>query len=891
MNRAIRTTCPYCGVGCGVLASVKEDGVVDVRGDPDHPANFGRLCSKGAALGETLGLEERLLYPEIRGQRCDWNTALDTVAQGFSRAIRQHGPDSVAFYVSGQLLTEDYYVANKLMKGFIGSANIDTNSRLCMSSSVAGHQRAFGADTVPGNYQDLDLATLIVLVGSNTAWCHPVLYQRMRQAKENNPDLKIVAIDPRRTATGEIADLHLPVKPGSDALLFNGLLVYLHDSGDDNPHFTNAHTDGRIAAVAAARASAPTPAAVAAGCDLPEQDVLTFYRWFSHNEKTVSAYSQGVNQTSSGTDKVNAIINCHLLTGRIGRPGMGPFSLTGQPNAMGGREVGGLANQLAAHMNFDVENVDRVRRFWIASGIARQPGLKAVDLFRAVEEGKIKALWIMATNPVVSMPDADRVRRALAQCEFVVVSDCVRLTDTTALAHVLLPAEAWGEKNGTVTNSERRISRQRAFLEPAGEARPDWWIVGEVARRLGYAHAFDYRSAADVFREHAALSGFENNGQRDFDISGFESISDADYDAFPPRQWPVTPERPEGTARFFADGRFYTETGKARFVAVTPRVPGNVTDEEYPLVLNTGRVRDHWHTLTRTGLSPKLSMHTLEPCAEINPHDARKRGVRDGALVSLATRWGEMLARARVTDTQKPGSVFAPIHWNDQYARRARADALVNPVTDPVSGQPEFKHTPVDVAPYAPAWHAFLLSRRQLAIPDTSYCARATGKGFWRYELAGETTPEDWPRWARALLCAPVENGVHAVWIDYQDKSAGHYRGARIFDNRLESCLFIAASPEELPARDWLASLFAKENLSDVRAHLLAGGLPSQRPAADGGVICSCFGVGKNTIIDTIREKRLGSVEAVGELLKAGTNCGSCVPEIKALLRQAQSAA
>ncbi|MHB8535379.1 MAG: molybdopterin-dependent oxidoreductase [Sulfuricaulis sp.] len=890
MDHAIRTTCPYCGVGCGVLASVAPDGNVVVRGDPEHPANFGRLCSKGAALGETLGHAERLLHPEIRGQRCDWSTALDAVAENFSRALRQHGPESVAFYVSGQLLTEDYYVANKLMKGFIGSANIDTNSRLCMSSSVAGHQRAFGSDTVPGNYQDLELATLIVLVGSNTAWCHPVLYQRIRQARETNPDIKIVVVDPRRTATCEIADLHLPLKPGTDGLLFNGLLAYLHDNGDDNPHFIKAHTEGAIAALAAARASAPTPAAVAAACDLPEQDVRQFYRWFSRNEKTVSVYSQGVNQTSSGTDKVNAIINCHLLTGRIGRPGMGPFSLTGQPNAMGGREVGGLANQLAAHMNFEAASVDRVRRFWNASGTAAQPGLKAVDLFRAIEEGRIKALWIMATNPVVSLPDADRVRRALAQCEFVVVSDCTRATDTTAYAHVLLPASAWGEKDGTVTNSERRISRQRAFLKPPGEAKPDWWIVGEVARRLGYAHAFDYRSAADVFREHAALSGFENDGRRDFDISAFESLSDEDYEALPPRQWPVTLERPEGTARFFTDGRFYTENGKARFVAATPRAPGNPVDQDYPLVLNTGRVRDHWHTLTRTGLSPKLSMHMLEPCAEIHPQDAQTCDVRDGALVSLASRWGEMLARARVTDTQKPGSVFAPIHWNDQYARRARVDALVNPVVDPLSGQPEFKHTPVKLAPYRPAWHGFLLSRRQLAIPEVSYCVRATGNGFWRYELAGESPPQDWARWARALLCTPVENGIRAEWVDYLDRGAGDYRGARILGHRLESCLFVGPGPD-LPARDWLASLFVREDIADVRLHLLAGGPPSQKPAAAGGLICSCFGVGKNAIIDAIREKQLGSVEAVGELLKAGTNCGSCIPEIKALLRQAQSAA
>jgi assimilatory nitrate reductase catalytic subunit len=487
----------------------------------------------------------------------------------------------------------------------------------------------------------------------------------------------------------------------------------------------------------------------------------------------------------------------------------------------------------------------------------------------------------------VSLPDADRVRQALAQCEFVVVSDCVRATDTTAYAHVLLPAAAWGEKDGTVTNSERRISRQRAFLEPPGEARSDWWIVSEVARRLGYTQGFDYRTPADIFREHAALSGFENDGQRDFDLSALATLGNTEYAGLSPIQWPVPCEHPQGTPRMFSDGRFFTPNRKARFVAVTPRGPANDRNDEFPLALNTGRVRDHWHTLTRTGLSPRLSGHSVEPFAEIHPQDAQKYEIRDSALMTLATRWGEMLARARVTESQRPGSVFAPIHWSDQYARRARVDALVNPVTDPVSGQPEFKHTPVNIAPYAPAWHAFLLSRRQLNIPEASYCARATGQGFWRYELAGETPSWDWPGWARALLCTPVEDGLRAEWIDYLDSGAGQYRGARLLGGRLQSCLFIARTPE-LPMRDWLASLFNRETLTrEERLHLLAGTLPSQAAALSGGIVCACFSVGKNAIIQMIREKNLASVEAVGQYLKVGTNCGSCVPEIKALLRQA----
>ena len=498
----IRTTCPYCGVGCGLV--VGNDG--SMVGDRDHPANFGRLCSKGTALGETLGPEGRLLSPTINGRDANWGEALDLIAAQFAYTIRECGPDAVALYVSGQFLTEDYYVANKLMKGFIGSGNIDTNSRLCMASSVAGHTRAFGADIVPGCYEDLEAADLVVLVGSNAAWCHPVLYQRLAAAREAH-GTRIVVIDPRRTATCDIADLHLALCPGSDVALFAGLLVHLAHTSACDPAWTHDYAAGFEQALTAARASAPSPTAVAAIADLQPRDVALFYDWFATTERVVTLYSQGVNQSSAGTDKVNAIINCYLATGRIGRPGMGPFSLTGQPNAMGGREVGGLANQLAAHMSFARPgDLDRVRRFWRSARMASRPGLKAVELFDAVLDGRVKALWVLGTNPADSMPRADRVRAALAACPFVVVSDCWA-SDTVNLADVLLPAAGWSEKDGTVTNSERRISRQRAFRPPPGEARPDWWALSEVARRLGWGAAFSYTRPADIFREHAALSG------------------------------------------------------------------------------------------------------------------------------------------------------------------------------------------------------------------------------------------------------------------------------------------------------------------------------------------------------------------------------------------------
>src|SRR5580698_3028694 len=509
--RTTSTTCPYCGVGCGVLATPDGSGGAAISGDPSHPANLGRLCSKGSALGETVGLENRLLYPMIRCsngamERIAWTDALDHVAHRFAHIVARDGPGAVAFYLSGQLLTEDYYVANKLMKGFIGSGNVDTNSRLCMASSVAGHRRAFGADTVPGIYRDLDEADLLVLVGSNAAWCHPVLFQRMVANKQQR-GARMVVIDPRKTDTSEDADLHLGVKPGSDTALFSGLLVYLADNGALDRDYIARHTSGFDEALTRARAIAGGVAATALATGLSEQDVAAFFQLFAATPRVVTLYSQGVNQSAQGTDKVNAILNCHLATGRIGKVGASPFSLTGQPNAMGGREVGGLANQLAAHMNFTPPDIDRVRRFWQAPRIATHEGLKAVQMFEAIGRGEIKALWVMGTNPAVSLPDADTARAALKKLELLVISENVVSNDTVdAGAHVLLPALAWGEKSGTVTNSERRISHQCSFLPAHSEARPDWWIVREVAKRLGFEFVSEYKSAAPIFLEHEALS-------------------------------------------------------------------------------------------------------------------------------------------------------------------------------------------------------------------------------------------------------------------------------------------------------------------------------------------------------------------------------------------------
>ncbi|HWV59558.1 MAG TPA: molybdopterin-dependent oxidoreductase, partial [Sphingopyxis sp.] len=592
MAEAIRTTCAYCGVGCGIRATVTGERTVEIAGDPDHPANRGRLCSKGTHLGETVGLEGRLLTPMIGAKRASWDKALDLVAKRFKETVARHGPGSVAFYVSGQLLTEDYYVANKLMKGLIGTANIDTNSRLCMSSAVAGHTRSFGEDVVPATYDDLDAADLIVLVGSNTAWCHPIVYQRIRARCEAGA--KLVVIDPRRTETAEEADLHLAIRPGSDVALMTGLLQHCREAGIVDETYLAAHV------------AVPEDFwdqlgegndlwSVARTCDVPAADLRHFYELFAAHPRTVTLFSQGINQSTAGTDQVNAILNLHLATARIGKPGAAPFSITGQPNAMGGREVGGLASTLAAHMDFAPQNRARVQRFWASPTIAEKPGLKAVDLFRSLGEGRIKALWVMATNPAVSMPDGNAVREALATCPFVVVSDVIEKTDTGAFAHVRLPAAAWGEKDGTVTNSNRTISRQRALFPLPGEAMPDWWIVKEIGRRMGWKTAFAYDRPADIWREHCRLSTYDNDGARLFALPGAAQGGTAAYDAMMPFRW--------GGDHVFADGVYPTGDGRARLVPVAQKpLPDPLA--KWPLTLNTGRYRDQWHTMTRTGLAP-----------------------------------------------------------------------------------------------------------------------------------------------------------------------------------------------------------------------------------------------------------------------------------------------
>lgn len=868
----IRTTCPYCGVGCGVLARADGKGGMVIKGDKAHPANEGKLCSKGSALGETVALDDRLLAPRINGEDASWEAALDLVASKFRAAIDAHGPDSVALYVSGQLTTEDYYVANKLMKGYVGSANIDTNSRLCMASSVAGHRRAFGTDTVPGLYADFDEADLVVLVGSNLAWCHPVLFQRLAAAKKARPGLRVITVDPRHTATSELADLHLAIAPGADAALFNGLLAEIVAQGAVDAEYVARHVSGFPDAVAAAQASNLERTG------LDPHDLATFYRMWLRSEKVVTLYSQGVNQSTSGTDKVNAIINCHLATGRIGRPGMGPFSVTGQPNAMGGREVGGLANMLACHLDIEVPaHRDAVQRFWASPVMVEKPGLKAVDMFRAVEEGKIKALWIISTNPAVSMPEADRVRAAIAGCDFVVVSEVTARTDTARLADVLLPATAWGEKDGTVTNSERMISRQRAVLPAPGIARPDWLILAQVAQRLGWGADFAWQSPAEVYAEYAALSGVAGDLGRDFDISADAAITEAEYAALEPFHWPKSARKTGG--RFFAEGGFFTPDGRGRMLPITPRAPASVRSPDYPFRLNTGRVRDHWHTMTRTAKSSRLSQHMAEPYLEIHPEDATRLGLAPATLAQVSSPVGTAILRVLVTERLRPGEVFAPMHWTGETAPSGRVDALVSANTDPVSGQPESKGSVAQVAPFAAAWYGFAVSLDEIT-PDCAYWAKARAKAGWRVEMAGDTLPEDWLGWARKLFDLPEAEAVTLF-----DPARGLARIAFVVDGRVQAAFFAAPQPVAL-SRGFLADQIGAE----PDPALISGRPGASRPDP-GATVCACFDVGVNTILAAIDTQGLRSVEEIGRALKAGTNCGSCRPELAALLASVRTRA
>ena len=859
----VRTTCPYCGVGCGVQI----DSKLAVTGDELHPANRGSLCVKGEALGETLSSRDRLLHPEIAGRRVGWSEALDKVASTIASVVEQYGPDAVGMYLSGQLLTEDYYVANKLMKGFLGSSHVDTNSRLCMASAVAAHKRAFGEDVVPCSYDDLDTCELLVIVGANTAWTHPVVYQRIRAARDRG-NLRIVVIDPRKTATTEFADLHLQIGSGDDLALFNALLAHLNIHGVIDHDFIRTQCNGFESAVATAGGAEFVSArgdntALGAG-------VAQFFDWFTNTKRTVTLFSQGVNQSRRGTATGNAIINCHLATGRIGRPGMGPFSITGQPNAMGGREVGGMANQLAAHMDFDADGVAAVQSFWKAPRMATGPGKKAVEMFAALGRGEIKALWIMGTNPAVSLPASLEVDRALERCEFLVVSDCVSSSATLNHADVRLPALGWGEKDGTVTNSERVISRQRSFLPAPGEARADWQTITDVAHRLGFEDAFPYSNARDVFTEHAALTAHNNNGSRLLNLGWLANLSATEYDDMDPVSWPLD-------ARPFSSRTgpcFSTKDRRAQFVN-TPLEAVLCTPNKEQLLINSGRYRDQWHTMTRTGTVERLFQHRREPKIELNPVDGSRLGVTDGDLLKLTNKNGEVCLSVAITEDVVPGEAFVPIHWSSSNSSSATVNRLYAGITDPFSGQPESKYVVASAQSVQPKrWGLLQLHNLDAKTPwalDTQpmYWVRSLAGAGCSYEMASDTDQlEPW-----------AELGSDCDVLEFCDESNDSKRWLGRRDGELIWRMWTAPTRDGLPAPEALAESGESACWTDLS---LAG----QGARDTSPVICVCYEVRRGAIEVAI-DAGCADEESLGAQLKCGTNCGSCRPELRRLVAEA----
>jgi len=924
-----RSTCPYCGVGCGVIIESEADQITGVRGDPEHPANFGRLCTKGSTLHltatQTIAMHTRLLQPQLRLRRDEarevvgWDTALNTAADRFADIVRTHGPDAVGFYISGQLLTEDYYVFNKLAKGLIGTNNVDTNSRLCMSSAVAGYKQTLGADAPPACYDDLNQAATLFIAGSNTAFAHPILYRRIEDAKRANPAMRMIVVDPRRTDTAEAADLFLQIQPGTDVALFNGMLHVMLWEGWVDAAYIAAHTSGFDALKTRVREF--TPKEVANVCGIREADLVQAARWFAGlddagaaRRPALSLYCQGLNQSSSGTAKNAALINLHLATGQIGKPGAGPFSLTGQPNAMGGREVGGLANLLSAHRDLsNPAHRAEVAKLWGVADVPAKPGKTAVEMFEAVADGEIKALWIVCTNPAQSMPDVTAVRAALARAEFVVVQEAFATTATCGFADLLLPASTWGEKDGTVTNSERRISRVRSAVPAVGEARDDWRIAAEFARRLearlrpGSASLFDYPNAESVWNEHR-----ESTRGRDLDITGLS------YAALEiaPQQWPFPAGASQATARLYEDGVFATNDGRARFVDTAYTKTAESRDARYPFALNTGRLRDQWHGMSRTGTIGRLFGHVPEPMVEMHGQDMQRLGVKEGDLVHVTSKRGSIVLPARASEQIALTQAFIAMHWGDEFlsgctsigARAAGVNALTSPATCPSSKQPELKHAAVKILKAELPWRLLcvawlapgeaLRARAELA-PLMQRFAFATCVPFGR-ERSGVLLRAAAADAADDTLLQHIEDvlglSAHGV-LHYADKRRGQRRSMRVVrstdaDTRLDGFLLAG----DISAETWLKPLLQDELPAQAYGRMLLS--PSAKApvavASRGKQVCSCFDVSERQIASALGGLQ-GSPEAVltqlQDELKCGTNCGSCIPELKRLVHAGQVAA
>ncbi|MCF7370156.1 molybdopterin-dependent oxidoreductase [Vibrio sp. J2-3(2022)] len=853
-----KTTCPYCGVGCGIEISNNK-----IIGDALHPANSGSLCVKGVALAESLKMPSRLLYPKLREKEVSWQSVTDLIAQEIHQAKAEFGPDSVAMYVSGQLLTEDYYVANKLMKGYVGSANIDTNSRLCMSSAVAAHVRAFGEDVVPVNYDDIDNTELLIICGANTAWTHPVLFRRVQQARENNPNLKLVVIDPRETVTAQQADLHLPIKNDGDVSLFNGLLKFLIEQQYIDSEYINSHTDGFDALAEEVSDLRYDVTNLTYSIGISEEKLTTFFQWFAQSPTAITLFCQGVNQAENGVDKGNAIINAHLATGKIAKSGCGPFSITGQPNAMGGREVGGLANQLAVHRAFDADSIKQVQAFWDSPEIATKPGLKAVELFEAVERGEIKVLWIMATNPVVSLPDNQMVKRALEACPFVIVSDITAESDVAKYADVLLPAAGWGEKQGMVTNSERRMSRQRQFQIPPGEVKPDWWAISQVGQALctleKTQNGFAFTSERAVFREYAAMTGMNADSPLKLDLSQHANLTEQEYEEWVPTQW--------GGGRPFADGIYSHPDGKARFV-VTSELPQRL-ERTKGWWLNTGRQRDQWHTMTRTGHIAHLAASELEPTVYMNTLSATQNRLKAGQLIKLFQPTSNTGIYAKVAIDEGLGfqELFMSMHWAGRYGGESSVNAIINSAKDPISGQPAFKSSYVEVQDAAVKTYGMFIGT-QFDSGKFLYSAfqAESNLGIWRF--AHDKRPKK-QSFCRTEKSRRITIDIALGWLAVDYDLVGDVRIIR-------SVLVVSSEPIQTDYTNFTGLIGKPMELSQL--------LTITQSQSSAKLVCSCFRVTDKQIHDAMEKQDCTSLTQLQNKLKCGTNCGSCVSQIKQML-------
>lgn len=853
-----KTTCPYCGVGCGIEISNNK-----IIGDALHPANSGSLCVKGVALAESLKMPSRLLYPKLREKEVSWQSVTDLIAQEIHQAKAEFGPDSVAMYVSGQLLTEDYYVANKLMKGYVGSANIDTNSRLCMSSAVAAHVRAFGEDVVPVNYDDIDNTELLVICGANTAWTHPVLFRRIQQARENNPNLKLVVIDPRETVTAQQADLHLPIKNDGDVSLFNGLIKFLIEQQYIDSEYINSYTESFSALAEEVSDLRYDVTNLTSSIGISEEKLTTFFQWFAQSPTAITLFCQGVNQAENGVDKGNAIINAHLATGKIAKSGCGPFSITGQPNAMGGREVGGLANQLAVHRAFDADSIKQVQAFWDSPEIATKPGLKAVELFEAVERGEIKVLWIMATNPVVSLPDNQMVKRALEACPFVIVSDITAESDVAKYADVLLPAVGWGEKQGMVTNSERRMSRQRQFQVPPGEAKPDWWAISQVGQALctleKTQNGFAFTSERSVFREYAAMTGMNADSPLKLDLSQYANLTEQEYEEWMPTQW--------GGERPFADGIYSHPDGKARFV-VTSELPQRL-ERTKGWWLNTGRQRDQWHTMTRTGHIAHLAASELEPTVYMNTLSATQNRLKAGQLTKLFQPTSNTGIYAKVAIDEGLGfqELFMSMHWAGRYGGESSVNAIINSAKDPISGQPAFKSSYVEVQDAAVKTYGMFIGT-QFDSGKFLYSAfqAESNLGIWRF--AHDKRPKK-QSFCRTEKSRRITIDIAQGWLAVDYDLVGDVRIIR-------SVLVVSSEPIQTDYTNFTGLIGKPMELSQL--------LTITQSQSSAKLVCSCFRVTDKQIHDAMEKQDCTSLTQLQNKLKCGTNCGSCVSQIKQMV-------